>query len=81
MTTASNFTELSHGPYGQRWSYTYDADEATPPTVEEAGKALGVKLADRIVDASDERTDGLCEAVYFAAEEFSGNTLATYQVQ
>ena len=75
------FTRLEHGPYGLRWSYTYDPDSDCPPTIAEAEAAIGVKLATRTQDASGEREDGLAEEVYFAAEEISENTLETYRVQ
>lgn len=78
--TASDFTKLEHGPYGTRWSYDFEEGEGWP-TVEEAERILGVKLAPRIHDATGERTDGRCEVVYFSAEEYEPNTVATYQVQ
>lgn len=77
---ASDFTKIEHGPYGTRWSYTYDPESDSPPTVAQAEAALGVKLAPESTDTSDERSD-LCEEVYFAAEEFSENTLAVGRVQ
>jgi hypothetical protein len=80
MYKAADFTKLEHGPYGTRWSYTCDEHEIAP-TVQEAEAVLGVKLASNTIDASGERTDGLCETVYFAADEFSQNTVSTYQVQ
>lgn len=73
---ASDFTKIEHGPYGTRWSYPCDEGEI-PPSIREAEEVLGVKIG----DASDEREDGLTEMVYFAAEEFDANTLATYRVQ
>ena len=76
----SDFTRLEHGPFGLRWSYTY-ADDDTPPTVEEAEAILGVKLAPETCDASSEREDDLREEVYFAAEEYSANTIKTGRVQ
>lgn len=81
MVTASDFTKLEHGPYGTRWSYTYDQECDTPPSVGEVEEILGVKLAPKSADASGERDDDLAEEIYFAAEEFSANTLETYRVQ
>ena len=80
MLKQSDFTKLEHGPYGTRWSLTYEEGD-TPPSVEQAEKILGVKLAPQTCACSGEREDELCEEVYFAAEEFNENTLATYQVQ
>jgi hypothetical protein len=78
---ASDFVKLESGPYGTRWSYSYDPESDSPPSVKQAEKILGVKLAKNTVDASGERTDGLAEEVYFLAEDYSENTVTTYQVQ
>jgi hypothetical protein len=76
--SADDFIKLEHGPYGTRWAYTYDPEADSPPTLEEAEKVLGVKLA-RSID-SGERTDDLAEEVYFP-EDYDANTLDTYRVQ
>ncbi len=78
---ASDFTKIEQGPHGTRWSYTYDGELDTPPSVREAERILGVKLAPESMDTSSERDDGLCEEVYFLAEEYSENTIQTYRVQ
>ena len=77
---AADFSKLNHGPFGLRWSYTYDPEES-PPSVLAVAKILGVKLAPETEDASGERADGLAEVIYFAAEEYDQNSVATYLVQ
>lgn len=78
---ASGFTKIEAGPYGTRWSFTYDSDSDTPPSVKEAEEILGVKLARESEYCSGEREDGLAEEVYFLADEYSKNTIETYRVQ
>lgn len=79
--TKRDFVKIDNGPYGTRWSFTYDSDKDYPPTVEQAEKILGVKLCAETEDCSGERTDGRSEEVYFASEEYSENTVATYKNQ
>ena len=75
-------TKLEFGPYGLRWSYTYNHEEGErPPTVAEAEKIIGVKLAPETEDATGERSDNLCEVVYFPADDYDRNTIETYRVQ
>lgn len=79
-----DFVKLTHGPYGTRWSYSYDPECDTPPSVRAVEKLLGVKLADTVLEGEGEETeDGefLAEAVYVAADDYDDNTVATYQVQ
>ena len=78
---ARDFQKLEHGPFGLRWSYTYDSEEDSPPSISEAEVALGEKLAPHSEDTSDEREDGLSEEVYFAAKEYSPGAVQTYRVQ
>ena len=80
MFSKEDFTVLTYGPLGTRYSFLFDENEIAP-TVKEAQKAIGVKLADHVEDCSSERTDGLCEVVFFPAEEFNENTMATTKVQ
>ena len=79
----SDFTHLTSGPYGERWSYAYDPETDSAPSVAAVAKLLGVDLETESIDASDEREDGRAEEVYFASDFASEyrNTVSTYRVQ
>ncbi len=76
--TAADLERIESGPFGLRWSYTYDGDAESPPSLEAVSAAVGVAIAGSM-DCSHERSDELCEEVYFAAE--AENAIATYLVQ